>query len=383
VTEAASSTLYFGPWYRKSPYFEATLRYGCSAFDIYNHTYLPAYYADPVVEYWHLLEHVTIWDVGVERQVEITGPDAFAFTSLLTPRDLSTCEVGQCKYLVITDQDGGIVNDPVLLRLAENHFWLSAADSDLLLWARGVAVHAGMDVVVREPDVSPLQVQGPRSREVIHELFGDRVTSLRYYYCTEAEVNGIPVVVSRTGWTGEVGYEIYLRDFGRGDELWESVMTAGQPHEIRPIAPCEARRIEAGIFNYRSDMTLENNPFEVTGLERLVDLDKDGDFIGREALARIKKEGVKRKLVGVMIAGEGMAVELAEPWPVLDRGQVVGRVTDAIFSPRLDANIGYAWVPIELSQPGTRIEIASPAGRAEAAVSVLPFLDPKKHIPAA
>jgi glycine cleavage system aminomethyltransferase T len=383
VTEPASSTLYFGPWYRKSPYFEATLRYGCSAFDIYNHTYLPSYYADPVVEYWHLLEHVTIWDVGVERQVEITGPDAFAFTSLLTPRDLSTCAVGQCKYVVITDQDGGIVNDPVLLRLAENHFWLSAADSDLLLWARGVAVHAGMDVVVSEPDVSPLQVQGPHSREVIRELFGEHPTSLRYYYCTETEVNGIPVVVSRTGWTGEVGYEIYLRDSTRGDELWERVMAAGKPYEIRPIAPCEARRIEAGIYNYRSDMTLENNPFEVTGLERLVDLDKDGGFIGREALARIKNEGVKRKLVGVMIAGEGMTVELAEPWPVLDRGQVVGRVTDAIFSPRLDANIGYAWVPIELSQPGTRIEIASPAGRAEAAVSVLPFLDPKKHIPAA
>jgi glycine cleavage system aminomethyltransferase T len=384
VTEAAAaSTLYFGPWYRKSPYFDATLRYGCTAFDIYNHTYLPAYYADPVVEYWHLLEHVTVWDVGVERQVEITGPDAFAFTDMLTPRDLTACEVGQCKYVVITDQDGGIVNDPVLLRLAENHFWLSAADSDLLLWARGVAVHSCMDVVIREPDVSPLQVQGPRSREVIQELFGDRVAALRYYFCTEAELNDIPVVVSRTGWTGEVGYEIYLRDSSRGDELWERVMAAGKPYEIRPIAPCEARRIEAGIYNYRSDMTLEDNPFEVTGLERLVDLDKKADFIGRAALARIKAEGVSRKLVGIMIAGEGLTVELAEPWPVFDRGHVVGRVTDAIYSPRLDANIGYAWLPIERSEPGTRIEIDSPAGRVEATVSVLPFLDPKKQVPIA
>jgi glycine cleavage system aminomethyltransferase T len=379
--QAASATLYFGPWYRKSPYFEATRRYGCSAYDIYNHTYLPAYYDDPVVEYWHLLEHVTIWDVGVERQVEITGPDAFAFTSLLTPRDLSGCEVGQCKYVVITDQDGGIINDPVLLRLGKDHFWLSAADSDLLLWARGVAVNAGMDVTIREPDVWPLQVQGPHSKDVIGELFGEQLTGLRYYFCAEAEVDGIPVVISRTGWTGEVGYELYLQDSERGDDLWERVMAAGRLHQIRPIAPCEARRIEAGIYNYGSDMTLENNPFEVTGLERLVDLDKEADFIGRVALTRIKSEGVTRKLVGVMIAGESLAVELAEPWPVLEKDKVVGRITDAIFSPRLDANIGYAWVPIRLAQPETRIEIASPTGRMEGAVSVLPFLDPKKQIP--
>jgi aminomethyltransferase len=383
VTEAAAATLYFGPWYRRSPYFEATRRYGCSAYDIYNHTYLPAYYDDPVTEYWHLLEHVTVWDVGVERQVEITGPDAFAFTNMLTPRDLEACAVGQCKYVVITDQEGGIVNDPVLLRLGPDHFWLSAADSDLLLWARGVAVNAGMDVTIREPDVWPLQVQGPRSREVVQELFGDRVTSLRYYFCAEAELDGIPVVVSRTGWTGEVGYEIYLRDGARGDELWERVMAAGRPHDIRPIAPCEARRIEAGIYNYGSDMTLENNPFEVSGLERLVDLNKDGDFIGREALARIKEEGVSRRLVGVRIGGDALPVELAEPWPVTHDRRVVGRVTDAIFSPRLEANIGYAWVPIELAEPGTSIGIEAPGGHLNATVSAVPFLDPNKRIPAA
>jgi glycine cleavage system aminomethyltransferase T len=381
--EAASATLYFGPWYRKSPYFEATLRYGCTAFDIYNHTYLPAYFDEPVIEYWHLLNHVTIWDVGVERQVEITGPDAFVFTSMLTPRDLSDCAVGQCRYVVITDQDGGIVNDPVLLRLEPDRFWLSAADSDLLLWAKGVAVNSGMDVSIGEPDVWPLQVQGPRSKEVIQKLFGEDVVSLRYYHCAEAEVDGIPVVVSRTGWTGEVGYEIYLRDSSRGDELWEMVMAAGKPHDIRPIAPCEARRIEAGIFNYRSDMTLENNPFEVTGLERLVHLDKEGGFIGREALVRIRAEGVRRKLVGVRIEGEPLPVELAEPWPVLQAGNVVGRVTDAIWSPRLEANIGFAWVPIQLSEPRSRIEIDGPLGRLEGEITRVPFLDPKKQIPAA
>jgi glycine cleavage system aminomethyltransferase T len=381
IEVAASATLYFGPWYRKSPYFEATRRYGCTAFDIYNHTYLPAHYDDPVSEYWHLLNHVTIWDVGVERQVEISGPDAFAFTSMLTPRNLSDCAVGQCRYVVITDQDGGIVNDPVLLRLEPNRFWLSAADSDLLLWAKGVAVNSAMDVNIGEPDVWPLQVQGPRSKDVIRKLFGDDVVSLRYYHCAEAEVDGIPVVVSRTGWTGEVGYEIYLRDSSRGDELWEKVMAAGEPHDIRPIAPCEARRIEAGIFNYRSDMTLENNPFEVTGLERLVHLDKEGGFIGREALARISAEGVRRKLVGVRIDGEQLQVELAEPWPVLRADGVVGRVTDAIWSPRLKTNIGFAWVPIELSGAGTELRVESPGMTLTARVAPLPFLDPKKKIP--
>ena len=383
--DGVATTLYFGPWYRKSPYFEATQRYGCKAYDIYNHTYLPAYYDDPIAEYWHLLNHVTIWDVGVERQVEISGRDAFAFTALLTPRNLSTCQVGQCKYVVITDENGGIINDPILLRVDEDRFWLSTADSDVLLWAKGVALDRGLDVTIVEPDVWPLQVQGPRSKDVIEELFGPEVTGLRYYFCAQTTLDGIPVVVSRTGWTGEVGYEIYLRDGSRGNELWERVMEAGRPHDIKPIAPCEARRVEAGIFNYRSDMTLENNPFEVTGLERLVDLDTDREFIGKQALRRIKAEGVKRKLVGIEIEGEPLPFELAEAWPVRgNQGQIgqIGRVTDAIWSPRLERNIGYAWVPIELAEPGTELQIETPEGAATARVAILPFMDPKKRIPA-
>jgi glycine cleavage system aminomethyltransferase T len=383
VMESGSSTLFFGPWYRKSPFFEATRRYGCTAYDIYNHTYLPGYYDDPIVEYWHLLEKVTVWDVGVERQVEITGPDAFRFTEMLTPRDLSTCAIGQCKYVLITDESGGIINDPVLLRLAEDHFWLSLADSDVLLWAKGVAVHSGMDVQIREPDVWPMQVQGPRSKEVIGSLFGEDVVNLRYYWCAQAELDGIPVVISRTGWTGEVGFEIYLRDSSRGDELWERVMEAGRAYDIRPIAPCEARRIEAGIFNYRSDMTLENNPFEVTGLERLVDLDKQADYVGKDSLLRIAKEGVQRKLVGVELGNDQLSYELAEAWPVRGSDGPIGRVTDAIWSPRLKKNIGYAWVPIELATPGTELTVDSPQGSTTARVVTLPFLDPSKKIPAA
>ena len=228
---------YMATWYRKSPYYQRTVEAGCTSWDLYNHMLIPTLYDDDLKEYWHLLNHVTLWDVAVERQVEITGPDAARFTQLLTPRDLSSTQVGQCKYVLICAPDGGIVNDPILLKLAEDRFWLSLADSDALLYAVGVQAFAGMDVTIREPDVSPLQVQGPRSKDVIRALFGDDVMNLKYYWCAEAELDGIPVVVSRTGWTGEVGYEIYLRDASRGTDLWDKVMEAGQEYDIRAIAP--------------------------------------------------------------------------------------------------------------------------------------------------
>ena len=381
MANPTSTTLNFGPWYRKSPFFEATLRAGCSAYDVYQHMYHPNTYGDPAEEYQALINDVTLWDVSVERIVEITGPDSSAFTNLLTCRDLTTCEVKQGKYVLITAPDGGIVNDPVLLRLGENHFWLALADSDVLLWAKGAALNSGLEVELKEPDVAPIQIQGPDSKPVMEALFGDGLSGLKYYYCIETRLDDIPVVVSRTGWTAEVGYEIYLRDGSRGDDLWERVMAAGKPYQIMPIAPCEARRIEAGIFNYGSDMRLENNPFEVTGLERLVELDAPADFIGKKALARIKAEGVKRKLVGIELSGDALAAELVAYWPIFHQGKRVGHVTDAIYSPRLERNIGYAWVPASLAVEGTEMEAGAPAGALHARVAGLPFIDPKKAIP--
>ena len=378
-----STTLYLGAWYSRSPFFEATLRAGCTAYDVYNHTYLPAYYDDPVTEYWHLLEHVTLWDVGVEHIVQIKGPDALAFTNLLTCRDLTKCEVGQCKYAPLIEADGGIVNDPVLLRVAEDTFWLALADSDAGLWARGVARGAGLDVEITDPPVHPVQVQGPKAKDVVSELFGDDVLEMGYYRCRHDELDGIPVVLGRTGWTGEIGYEIYLQDPDRGDELWDRIMEAGQPHQIRPIAPCEPRRIEAGIFNYRSDMTLENNPFEVTGLERLVEEQED-DYVGKQALERIRSEGVSRKLVGMELEGDPLDWELTEFWPAANNGSQVGHVTVAVHSPGLKKNIGYVWVPTELAEPGTDLELELPDGSRRAAkTAALPFIDPTKEKPAA
>jgi len=378
-----STTLYFGPWYGRSPYFEATLKAGCSAYDVYNHTYIPAYYDDPAVEYEALLEGVTLWDVGVEHIVQIKGPDALEFTNLLTSRDLTKCAVGQCKYALLIEKDGGIVNDPVLLRPDEDTFWLALADSDAGLWARGIAWGAEMDVEISDPPVYPVQIQGPKAKDVVGELFGAEVLEMPYYHCMHAELDGIPVVIGRTGWTGEVGYELYLRDPNRGLELWDRVMDAGKPHDIRPIAPCEARRIEAGIFNYRSDITLDNNPFEVMGLERLVE-EQDQSYIGRDALEQIRSEGVSRKLVGMEIEGEPMEWELTQFWPASSGGERVGHATIAIRSPRLKKNIGYVWVPIELADPGNELELELPDGsKRKATTQAIPFVDPRKVTPAA
>ena len=379
MNEPYSFTFYTASWYRRSPYWQRTVEAGCRSWDLYNHMLIPTLYEDDEAEYWHLVNHVTLWDVAVERQIEIIGPDAAAFTQLLTCRDLSRCEVLQCKYAPIIAPGGGIVNDPILLRLGESRFWLSTADSDALLYALGVQAFAGLDVSIREPDVSPLQVQGPKSKDVIRALLGDDVADLRYYRCWEGSVGDIPVVVSRTGWTGEVGFEIYLCDGARGKELWDRVMEAGRPFEIRAIAPSDQRRLEAGIFNYGNDMGIEDSPLHVTGMERLVE--PGGDHIGREALERIAFEGVDRKLVGVEIGGEPFRLWLEEFWAVRHRGEVVGRLTSASYSFRLKRNIGYAWVPIELAPPGNEVDVLSPDGPVPAVTATLPFLDPNKDIP--
>src|SRR6266571_6228299 len=366
---------------QRSPFFDKTLAAGCKSYTIYNHTFLPSYYSDPVTEYWHLLKDVALWDVAVERNVEIRGPDGFEFMQLLTPRDVSKCRVGQGKYVLITDEDGGILNDPVLLRLEENRFWIALADSDILLWAKGVARRAGMKVTIREPDASPLQVQGPKSKALMADLFGDRVTTLPYYFFARAELDGIPLLVTRTGWTGEVGYELYLLDGSLGGQLWDAVAKAGKKYNLRPTGPSDIRRIEAGILNYGADMTIENNPYEV-GLGWTVDLDKSGDFIGKAALARIKDEGPKWRLVGIEIDGKPIEFNMTK-WTVTARGRPVGRVTSAIHSPRLKANIGYAMLPVVHADMGTELTINHPDGARTATVVKKPFLDPGKEIPKA
>ena len=380
VTNNNASLISFGPRVHKSPYFEATLRYGAKAFTVYNHVFMPTVYTSPVEEYWSLVNDVTLWDVTCQRQIEITGPDAFRFIQFLTPRDMSSCEVGQCRYMVLTNKDGGIVNDAVLLRIAENQFWLSPGDGDVLMWASGVAVTSDMDVRVFEPDVSPLQLQGPKSPQVARELFGDWALELKYYCLKETTLDGIPLVVSRTGWSGELGYELYLRDSQYGDQLWERVMEAGKPFGIAPTAPNTIRSIEGGLLSYVSDITLQDNPF-VIGMDKFVNLEQPDDFIGKEALTKIKKEGAKRRLVGIEVSGEPLPGSNEHFWTVLAGGQKVGHVTRCVFSPRLEKNIGWANVAVAQSVVGTKIDIETADGIRAAIVCDAPWFAPQIKIP--
>ncbi len=371
----------FGTQIRKSPYFDATLRWGAKGFSVYNHMYIPRDFGDPEQNFWNLVNEAILCDVAVERQVEITGPDAAKFTQMLTCRDLSKMAVGQCKYILITNADGGILNDPILLRLAENHFWISLADSDILLWAQGVAINSGLDVTIGEPDVSPLQLQGPRSGEIMQALFGDDIMDLRYYWLREVELDGIPLIVSRTGWSSELGYELYLRDGSKGDLLWETIMAAGLEFGLKPGHTSSIRRIEGGMLSYHADADASTNPFEL-GFDRLVNLDMEADFIGKEALRRIKAAGVTRQQIGLIIEGEPLTGPNTTFWEINLDGTPIGKVTSAVYSPRLKQNIALAMVAAEHANIGAQVEVVTKSGPTRATICERPFYDPKKQIAA-
>jgi glycine cleavage system aminomethyltransferase T len=371
---------------RRSPYYEATQRHGPLGFTVYNHMLFPIRFDSFEAEFEALLNDVTVWDVSVERCLEVAGPDGFRFAQLLTPRDLAKCEVGQAKYVLICDSDGGIINDPVMTRMDETTFWFALASSDVLLFARGLRnAYPDLDVTLRELDVAPMQIQGPRSRALLRDLVGPAVEDLRYYRWMHAEVGDIPVVVTRTGWTSEVGYELYLLDPARGTELWERVMEAGRPYRVRPTGPSDIRRIEGGIFNWGADMTYQDNPLEM-GLERLVDWHlPDTAAISLPALRRIREEGIQRRIVGIEIDGDPLPALNFEKWPAYpaegSSAESLGKVTSAIYSPRLGRNVGYCWVPADLAEPGTALRLATEWGPRNATVVPMPFVDPEKTIP--
>ena len=371
----------FGTQVRKSPYAEATVRWGAQKFSVYNHMYIPRDFGDPVQNFWNLVNEAILCDVSVERQVEITGPDAGRFVQYMNCRDLSNCQIGQCKYVLLTDQDGGIINDPILLKLGENHFWLSIADSDVLLWAKGLAVNAGMNVHIDEPDVSPLQLQGPKSRDILRAAFGDGPAALKYFWFIEHEWEGIPLVISRTGWSSELGYEIYLREGAAGERLWEYLMEIGQPMGLHPGHTSSIRRIEAAMLSYQADMTLENNPFEL-GMNRLVNLDMEADFVSKAALTRIAETGVDKLSVGLELDGPPLEGANDESWPIIIDGLIVGRVTSAIYSPRLEKTIALAMMTKQYAEIGTQGVVETTERSRSCVVVPKPFYDPNKSLAA-
>ena len=359
------------PRIKKSPFFEKAVEYGATEFHPYNGMWMPVGYDSPVNEYWNVLERASLWDVGVQKCVEIAGPDAEAFMQLLTPRDITTIEPGRCAYVFLTNQDGGVLNDPVMLRIAEDRFWLSTADSDMYLWAKGVSAFSGHEVEIATPHVYPMQLQGPRSAEIMVDVFGEEILDLRYYWWMRSSVDGIDVVISRTGYSSELGYEVYLLGEARGGELWEILMTAGKPCGISPGSPNRIRRIEGGVLDYASDITPDENPLEL-GLDRLIAWDTD--FLGKAALEKVRDEGVRRRLIGLFLDGPALQKNNEHRWPVTSASTKVGFVTNAVHSPRLDRNIAFAMIDVPFDANDTVLTVETVEGARSAERTTLPFI---------
>jgi len=373
-----SLSISLSPRIRKSPFFEATVKAGAKTFSVYNKIYLPIRYQDPETEFWKLVNDVTLWDVTCQRVTEISGPDAFTFVDRLTPRDMTQCRPGQCKYILLTDQYGGIINDPVLLQLGKDKYWLSASDNDIQLWTKGIAVHADLDVHISEPEVATLQLQGPKSAPLITDLFGSSAMAIKYYEFIEAELAGSPVLLARTGWSAERGYEIYILDTTLGPTVWDRLLQAGERYGIIPAVPSRIRRIEAGILDYTVDMDSSTNPFEI-GMERGVALNTDRPFIGKEALLRIQQQGISRQLVGVEIAGPPLSYN-EQAWPVFCNKQPIGKVTSCVYTPRQQRNIGYALVGLAHTKTGTTFMVETSDGPRSVTVVTKPFVDASKSL---
>ena len=369
----------FGTQIRKSPFFDATIEWGATGFSVYNHMYIPRDFGDPEQNFWNLVNEAILCDVSVERQVEISGPDAARFVQLLTPRDLSEMKVGQCKYILITNQDGGLLNDPVLLKLADDRFWISLADSDILLWAQGVAVNTDYEVHIFEPDASPLQLQGPKSRDIMVKVFGESILDLKYYWHREFKWNGISLIVSRTGWSSELGYEIFLTDHTMGSELWNHIMLIGEPMGLKPGHTSSIRRIEGAMLSYHADADISTNPFEL-GLDRLVNIDSSQEFIGKKALIKIRTEGVNKTQVGLVIECDPLGGPNTKFWPVKKGKQKVGKVTSAVYSPRLKKNIALAMLSVKSIDKSIKFQVETSHGSFPAHIVDLPFYDPNKSI---
>ena len=363
---------------RKSPYFDSTLKYGVTGFTVYNKMYLPTGYSNPEKEYLSLINDVTFGDFAAERQVEVSGPDAFNFIRYINPRNLSKCNVGDCKYIILTGPDGGIINDACLIKLEEEKFWISPGDGDVLLWLQGLAMNSGMNVIIHEPDVSPLQISGPKAGRLIQKLFDGQHDDLGYYKAQQTSLENIPMVIARTGWSGELSYELYLQDRKLGNQLFELVYEAAKEFNGAVIAPNNIRTIEGGLLSYGSDFGREHNPFTI-GLDRLVDVDQDIDFIGKEALKKIKKNGPSSKLIGVEMDGNPIDKVPENFWPVLDEnGKKVGRLSRCFYSPRLKKNIGLAIVDTSSSEEGNQLIIDSPLIKYNAVISKLPWFPAEK-----
>jgi len=361
---------------RRTPYTDRVEANGVTGFSVVNHMLLPKAFGRSVEDdFVHLRTHVQIWDVSCQRQVEIAGPDAARLVQWMTPRDISRAVVGQCLYVPLVDEKAGMVNDPVLLKLAEDRYWLSIADSDVLLWAKGLAIGRGLDVEVDEPDVSPLAIQGPKATALMASVFGEGIRALGFFRFGMFDFRGTRQVIARTGYSRPGGFEVFLRDGALGAELWDTLWKAGERMDIAPGCPNVPDRIEAGLLSYGNEMTRANNPLEC-GMGKFCTNAAGIEHVGRDALARIAREGVRQRIMGIAFDG-GPCPPCGKPWPVMaggPGGPVVGQVTSAGWSPRLRRNVGLSMVARGYWDPGQRVVVASIDGALRPGeVSALPF----------
>lgn len=357
---------------KTSPFFEATIAEGMESVSVYNSYIMPSSYGDREAQYWRLLEGVTQWDAGVQRQVQIEGPDAAKLAQILCARDLSNCKIGQGKYTPICDFDGTLLNDPITLKLRDDLFWLSIADSDMWLWSKAIAAERGLDVKISEPDVSPMSIQGPKSADVVADVLGDWIRDLKYFWFKETTIEGIPIAVQRSGYSKQSGFEIYLCDGTKGTQLWNIFKEAGRPHDIGPGSPQTAERTESGLVSVGSDTDDHTNPFEVR-LERYTDVDLDDEVVGMAALRAIKECGPERHQLGLILEGNDSA-PLGFTWDdIRKNGRKVGDMTNCIWSPRMKANIGYALISRNYNV-GDTVEILRNGTLVSAKLVDLPFL---------
>lgn len=372
VIDASNVLLTISPRIRRSPFYAATVRDGVTHFTVYNKMLMPLSFGDLAAEYQRLMHGVAMWDVAVERQVEVSGPDAHALVQALCARDLSQMQVGQGKYVAVCDHAGRLLNDPVLLKLSDR-YWLSLADSDLLLWARAIAAERGLRVEVCEPDVSPLAIQGPKAVDVVAALFGESIRTMPYFGCVETALAGIPLVLCRSGWSKQGGFELFLRDSRHADALWQRVKDAGQAFGIGPGAPNHIERVENGLLSWGGDTTPDTNPLEAN-MAKYVDVHCAVDYIGKAALQRIAVQGPERLLVGLLLDGQApSAWPLTQRMAVLADGEPVGTMSAVVYSPRLQRTIGLAQIQRRTVEAGTRLQVHTPLGVQGAQVQPLPF----------
>jgi dimethylsulfoniopropionate demethylase len=350
---------------RRTPFSDGVEAAGVKGYTVYNHMLLPTVFESITADYRHLKDHVQVWDVACERQVELRGPDAARLIQMLTPRDLRKMRVGQCYYVPMVDETGGMLNDPVVVKLAEDRYWISIADSDLLFWVKAIALGFRLDVLVDEPDVSPLAIQGPKADALMVRLFGDAVRDVKFFHFGWFDFQGRSLAIARSGYSKQGGYEIYVEGGDIGMPLWNALFAAGEDLQVRAGCPNMIERIEGGLLSYGNDMTRNNTPHEC-GLGKFCNTNTAIGCIGRDALLRVAKEGPVQQIRAIAIEGDIPACDRA--WPLLAGGKKVGQITSAAASPDFGANVAIGMVRMTHWDAGTRLEVETPAGLRPATV---------------